>query len=149
MNGCFTIGFFLLGVLMLFVSPLIGVLFILGACMAAAAEEKRVQTTYVAPEWKRTINFGPNGPPWAAEEEPLTLGGRVVFCGSIAELLEYGPKPPDIETSRGGSKAVEGSAQPPELWLTLHSGDQIKVPEPEANRLREWFDRLRVQREAF
>ncbi len=149
MNGCLTVGCFAVGVPLLFVSPLVGVLFLLAALVAAAAGEKTTQTTYVPPEWRRTINFGPGGPPWADAEGPLAVGGRVVFCSSIAQLVENGPKPPDLETHRGVSKPVEGSGHPAEMWITLHSGDEFKIPEPESERLREWFARLGVQKEAF
>ena len=151
MSGCISIGLLLIGVSILLINPWLGGFFILLALLAAAGSDSGRTMTFVLPGWKRTVNFGPSGPPWAGDEAPLVLDGQTIFAASVARLHEEGPKPPDVEKRRGVPEPIAGTDRPATIWVKLHSGEEFKVTHPSeaATRLGGWFDRLGVQKQQW
>ena len=147
MSGCLAIGLFFMGIALLFIHPIIGVIFIFLASAVAASGSGKETVTYVQPEWSRTVHFGPNGPPGANDEAPLQIEGRIVFPSSIAKIHEAGPKAPDLETRKGITLPVPGTERPATLWVTLHSGDEFQITGIVADHLRECLDRLGAPKE--
>lgn len=131
---------FVLGFALLFLSPVLGVVLILCGA-AAAASDAGGETQFSSPEWERSLSFGPEGPPWASEEEPFESSGGMIFASAIAKVLDLGPSPPDLFIKNGRSESISGTEKPARVYVTLHNGDEICLTGSVADRLRQWFDR--------
>lgn len=95
---------------------------------------------YPIPHQGRRMDFGPEGPPWADQEPPVTIGERTIFAGAIRSITEWEAMGPDIEVTGGVRKARPNTARPACVEVILHTGDHFQATGPVAERLRKWFD---------
>lgn len=94
---------------------------------------------YSIPQQGRRMDFGPEGPPWADQEPPITIGECTIFASAIRSITEWEAMGPDIEVTGGVRKARPDTARSACIEVILHTGDHFPATGPVAERLRKWF----------
>lgn len=88
----------------------------------------------------RSMDFGADGPPWAAQEPPILIENRTVFASSIRSISEWGATGPEVVVRGDVRRELPETAMPACVAVTLHSGDCYNVTGGAADRLRKWFN---------
>lgn len=107
-------------------------------CLGSAFNEDH--SLYPVAQKGRSMDFGPDGPPWAAQEPPILIENQTVFASSIRSISEWGATGPGVEVRGNVRREIPETASPACVAVTLHSGDSVNVTGESAERLRTWFN---------